>query len=357
MRLHDGFEVYWRSPGASQVGLDPRCSVLLEELSDGEQRVLEALGREIDRAALLTLANAHSVRTVDVDAMLERLRTAGVLREDDEQSAGSGADPDARYWRAAEVAGIEGPGPRVDRVVQVCGVDQLGLRVAGILAQAGVGSVLLQDRSRVRPEDVGAGMFRPGDVGVNRAEVGRSVLRAADPKVRVSVPPGTRPDLVVVVEHGVVDPVPLRALMREDVAHLPVLVRELDVVVGPLVRPGLGVCLRCVDLYRCEADPRWPAVATQVAARPPAGVETSLGWSGAAVAAGQVLAVLDGRPAAVEGAGVELTAWDPVPVVRTWQVHPECGCSPAALSAPSGGSTRPARGSTRPTGSARGGHR
>jgi hypothetical protein len=327
MRIRDGFEIYWREPGASQVGLDPRCAVLLEDLSEGEQQVLEALGRDVDRAALLSLANAHSVRTAQVDVLLERLRVAGVLLE---ESTAAG-DADARYWQVAAAAGIEPPGSRLDRVIQVCGVDQLGLRIAVILAQSGVGSVLLQDRSRVRPEDVGAGLFRPGDVGVNRAEVGRAVLRASAPKVGVSVPARTRPDLVVVVDHGVVDPVPLRVLMREDVAHLPVLVRELDVVVGPLVRPGLGVCLRCVDLYRCEADPRWPAVATQVATRPPSGVETSLGWSGAALAAGQILAVLDGRPATVEGAEMALTAWDPIPVVRDWQVHPECGCSPAAL--------------------------
>ena len=34
---------------------------------------------------------------------------------------------------------------------------------------------------------------------------------------------------------------------------------------GPLVTPGRGPCLRCLDLHRCDRDPAWPALLAQLA--------------------------------------------------------------------------------------------
>ncbi|MBK5248781.1 MAG: hypothetical protein JJE50_05010 [Actinomycetales bacterium] len=328
MRLRPGFEVYWRDRGASQIGVDPRCAVRLEGLSDAEQRLLDRLPTALDGDELLVRGQELGIPEQDVTGLLERLVSARVLVA--ELPPGD-PDPDDVYWHLAAAAGQPRPAPRSAAMVEIRGVDQLGLRIACVLSQAGVGTVLLRDERLVLAEDLGAGVFRESDVGAVRERVGLAVLRSVCPLVGVSAPSGARPDLVVVVDHGVVDPVPLRILMREDVAHLPVLVRELDVVVGPLVRPGLGVCLRCVDLHRCDQDPRWPAVATQIAARPPRGVETSLAWLGAALAAHQALAMLDGRPVAVDGASLEVSASDPLPARREWAVHPECGCAPTTF--------------------------
>ena len=131
----------------------------------------------------------------------------------------------------------------------------------------------------------------------------------------------------MLVEHGVASPVRARPLVREDLAHLSVVVGDVDVTVGPLVVPGTGPCLRCLDLHRCDADPRWPAVATQVAADPPDGVESSLGPLAAALAVGQVLAHLDGRAPASRGATLQVDAVDPVPRRTPWPVHADCGCT------------------------------
>ena len=55
--------------------------------------------------------------------------------------------------------------------------------------------------------------------------------------------------------------------LRRDVPHLPSCSATPACTVGPFVRPGRGPCLRCLDLHRTDADPAWPAMATQLHAR------------------------------------------------------------------------------------------
>ena len=45
---------------------------------------------------------------------------------------------------------------------------------------------------------------------------------------------------------------------RSGVPHLVATVRGQTGIVGPLVVPGVTSCLRCADLHRRDADPRWP---------------------------------------------------------------------------------------------------
>lgn len=353
MRIRPGFEVYWRRPGESQVGVDPRCALLLADLDEAEQQLLDRLPGAVSAEELRWRGRELLLSEERISALLGRLIRAGYLIEDEETSAGH-ADPSGdgaippevlqfdastTYWHRAAVAGKHRLSDRGEAVVHVCGLGELGLRLACILAQAGVGTVSLRDRRRVRRDDVGGGLYRAGDVGSVREETALSVLRSIQPMVHTRMSAGSRPELVVLVDAGVMDPISARTLLREDIPHLPVLIRELDTLIGPMVRPGLGVCLRCLDLHRCEKDPRWPAIATQVASRPLPGVETSQAWLAAAFAAHQVLAVVDGRPTVLEGTSAEISGWDPVPLLRRWQPHPECGCSPATFEAPSLGTT------------------
>ena len=317
----------WRSPGVSQVALDPRCAVVIEDLDPIQQGLLEQLPRLGGEPELNAYARNLGVGRAPVRELLDRLDELGYLV----RGVPLHDAADDRYWHLAAVAGHERTERRGAATVTIRGLDQLGLRIAQILAQAGIGRVLLDDERPVSLDDLGVGSFHARDLLRPREDAAFALLRAASPMTALSAPPGTRPDLVVLVEHGVVDPVRVRPLMREDTPHLPVLVRELDVVVGPLVRPGDGPCLRCLDLHRRDQDPRWPALATQVTARPPEGVETSLAWFGAALAAHQVLAVADGRGVLVAGSSLEVSATYPLPRYREWSVHADCGCTALAV--------------------------
>jgi bacteriocin biosynthesis cyclodehydratase domain-containing protein len=214
-----------------------------------------------------------------------------------------------------------------------------------------VGTVLLDDPAPVTSRDLGVGGLTARDVGSGRAAAAARLLRDVAPDVRTSAGPGTRPDVVVTVEHGVADAARSRLLMAAEVPHLSVVVREADVLVGPFVRPGTSACLRCLDLHRTDADPGWPVVAAQLAAAPelrrPA-EESVLAAVGGALAAGQVLAQLDGRRPATLGACLEIALPDVVPRRREWAVHPECGCAglPGARVSPTAGRRGPAPAST-----------
>jgi hypothetical protein len=123
--------------------------------------------------------------------------------------------------------------------------------------------------------------------------------------------------------------------------HLVATVREDTGIVGPLVVPGRTGCLRCGDLHRRDADPRWPRLAAQLTAgEPPASGATVTCLFTAVVAAVQVLAFLDGgaAPAALD-ATLEVAPPDLLPRLRRWPPHPACGCrrSPGEATVPSSG--------------------
>jgi bacteriocin biosynthesis cyclodehydratase domain-containing protein len=133
----------------------------------------------------------------------------------------------------------------------------------------------------------------------------------------------------VLVRSAVADSVEAEGLQAGGVPHLSVVVRERGLVVGPLVVPGCGPCLRCLDLHRTGRDPAWPRVLAQLAGRgaPRAAEETASALLGASLAALQVLCHLDGkaRPAAL-GATLEVELPDGLTSRRPWPPHPSCGC-------------------------------
>ena len=76
------------------------------------------------------------------------------------------------------------------------------------------------------------------------------------------------PDLAVIVAGWVISPEDHGSWLRRDIPHLPVVIGDGGVTIGPLVEPGNGPCLYCVQLSRTDDDPAWPAIATQLWNRP-----------------------------------------------------------------------------------------
>ena len=138
-------------------------------------------------------------------------------------------------------------------------------------------------------------------------------------------------DLVVLADALATDPRLLRDLHTARVPHLPVRVRDGTGFVGPLVIPGVTSCLSCVDRYRTDRDPAWPAVAVQLreviacADRP-----TVLAT--AALALSQIQRVIAGvRGGAGPAPSALNTSWeidvaDDSLGARRWPRHPLCGC-------------------------------
>ncbi|GEN80657.1 thiamin biosynthesis protein [Actinotalea fermentans] len=315
--------VLWQGPTRVRLGADPRWSVVLSDLSPSAARALATLPRGADDERSVRAAmRREEVPADEAAAVLAHLRDARLL-----VPSRAPDSPDAAAWGllADDGDGAAVLARRRAATVRVSGLGRLGATVAATLAAGGVGRLELDDDTAATRHDVAPGMAL-GDVGGPRAAAVARALHDVAPGTQTA-PVGGPVDLVVLIEHHVADPSRHRPLVTDAVPHLSVVVREASVLVGPLVRPGHTPCLRCLDLHRTDADPDWPALATQLAARRADGVETVLSAVGGALAAAQALAVLDGRTAAVEGGTLEVPLPDAVPRLARWGTHPACGCA------------------------------
>jgi hypothetical protein len=114
------------------------------------------------------------------------------------------------------------------------------------------------------------------------------------------------PDLLLVVSCGEPARSVFTAAAQQSVSHLPVVLDDDRVRVGPLVRPGLTPCLGCLDLTRADWDPAWPVLLHQLG-RPghlaaPAVVDPVVLHVAAAEVAAEVRALAAGRPPGRRGA-------------------------------------------------------
>lgn len=145
-----------------------------------------------------------------------------------------------------------------------------------------------------------------------------------------------RADLAVIAAAWVIPPPRYLPWLRSDVPHLAVVFDESGTRVGPLVEPGTGPCLRCLDLARRDADVAWPVIAAQLAGRAAAGLTARVAHDAAALAA----SVLDDRISRgvpdLAAASITLPRFGDEPRRRLHPPHPGCGCR-----APGGSATAP----------------
>ena len=156
------------------------------------------------------------------------------------------------------------------------------------------------------------------------AEV-RSGLGWDDPFVEVA-------SAAVIVAGFAVPPERHRRWLQRDIPHLPVVFGDDEVRIGPFVRPGTGPCLVCVDLTRADEDADWPAMASQLFARPPRRESPLVASLSASAAAHALLGALAGEASdggdRADGSATSISV-DYATGRRTervWPVHPGCGC-------------------------------
>jgi hypothetical protein len=129
---------------------------------------------------------------------------------------------------------------------------------------------------------------------------------------------GDRCDLAILVSDFVVSPVDVQPWLGRDIAHVTVVFGESSVTVGPLVRPGITPCVRCVELHRVDDDPAWGAIAPQVWGKVAAANSGTL----ATHAAAETLRVFSGGPAQ----SVRIDARTLARTATSHSPHPDCGC-------------------------------
>jgi hypothetical protein len=318
MYLRVGTEMTWRSVDEVQIGTDPRWATRIGPLSAPERAALERLrsGDNVDLRRHRSLESA--------------LRQAGAILP----GRPSGPEFDSPSRRAWSVMRADGRGDhqvnsRSSAILEISRLGRTGLAIALTAATAGIGWVTSADTSAVRECDTGLGGFRLRDVGRSRTSATAQALTNSRPGTRFAGAIPDQPTVSVFVGDHLADPAWYRFTAAAGTPHFPVVFGEASVEVGPVVMPGVGPCLHCVDSYRLDADPAWAWVGTQLGSRPDPGEEPSLAAGAASLAVAFALGVVDGR--ARTGVSVLLQLGEPVPLIHTWTTHPDCPVCPDGL--------------------------
>ncbi|WP_068397640.1 hypothetical protein [Kribbia dieselivorans] len=267
-----------RADGAVQLGLDTPDALVIEGVTDAEHGWLELMDGTRDRTTLLSAAGAQGITAGRALTLLDLLEEHGLL---------------THPWPGTEPRGRAGAHVLID------GAGAAAAMLADVLRHAGVGHV-----------DHG-----PGSADAHLAATSRL------------------PHLVVLTDTGPVPPDRARPWRDRDVAHLPVALRSAQAIVGPVVVPGVGPCLECVEWARTDLDPSWPWLRAQVS---PTGIgpavrvqgDTALRSLVTGLSAMAVLTQLDrGDPTnglVAVGSAVQIRLPGPEIERLDWAAHPSC---------------------------------
>lgn len=355
VQLRPGLRCVWRGPQTLQIGLTPGRAAVLDGVTPDDALLIDALHTAGVDLAELDAGNIppgaergrELLRLLHREGVLLTSRTgrAALARLGEAREA---LASDAAAWALAAPGGGDGwdvVAARTDAVVVVQGHGRTASAVSACLAAAGV-DVQVTTQGLVRPEEVSPMGPRRREVGKPRAQVARAAvdrLRRIPRPDQAGDPRGA--DVVVLVDHLVADAIAADAFHASRTPHLSVVIRETDIVVGPLVRPGRAPCLHCLDLHRSDRDPKWAHVLAQLLAGGRNGLVTAqalpedaaLSAIAGSLAALQVLAEIDARPTpAALGATLEVELPDGLVCHRPWPGHPSCGCAALPTRLPDG---------------------
>lgn len=133
-------------------------------------------------------------------------------------------------------------------------------------------------------------------------------------------------DLAVIVANFTIPPYRYSRWLNRDIPHLPVTFSDRHVQLGPLVEPGDGPCLYCLDQCRTDADPAWPAIASQLLSRTAASHRPMAAADAAVRAVRMVLARLIGGSRQYRATSIRIDATSGAVTAWPHRPHEGCGC-------------------------------
>lgn len=349
--LLPGLRRLWRDERTVQLGTDPSAAIVLELHRPELARLLDLMDGSHTLRALIAAAESLGLDDADVLDLLHALRSAGlVVGAHALLPAGLPRPVHARLAVEAAAIGLRLRAAEQHRTpadvlrrrtaarVLVAGEGPLVAPLATALAAAGVGHVDPVVDGRATHADVCVGGLGWDDVAASRAIATATAIARFAPGVDVSSVRSDNVDFVVRVGDRHPAALARRAVRLHTLPRLDVTVRLGTVLVGPLVRPAGSPCRLCLDLHRRDRDPAWPMLAAQLATAPPGAGEPcalTTAMAGAAFAADEVLAFIDGAPVRTEAAIVEIPRAGEFRR-REWTTHPRCDCRRRRRHGPSG---------------------
>jgi bacteriocin biosynthesis cyclodehydratase domain-containing protein len=347
----------WRERQTVQFGVTPAHAVMVGPVDTATGALLELLDGTRGLPLLRAEARAAGLPEKQVDLLVERLTSAGLI--DDPTAGGSAAD--ALRKRAGALdrlrpdlaslslihpepgGGIRCLAARRAMRVQVRGAGRVGATVAAVLSASGVGRVEVLDGGHAEPWDVAPGGLPAQAVGERRDTAARQLVRRSAPDrppraaESAATSGGGEPGLSLVVvapRDGLAayapDPAAAERWISTGTPHLYAGVVEATGVVGPLVLPGGTGCAGCLELGRAERDPGRARLLAQWRSGRRGAVpacDIALATAVAGMTAAHALSFLDGElPAST---GVRWEASLPLLDWRSERITPhlDCACS------------------------------
>ncbi len=295
--FRSGVTVIKMGPGMVQIGTHPDRSVLLTGTTLQDEQWLQRISYSRKPISIAKLGHRRR-------QLIRQLREHNLLRS-------------------------PAPNPVEQLRVRIVGLGRTGIALARTLRDSGVRYLDLRDRRPIG-WDV-EHLFPPSKAGLDRA----TTLQREMAEQKIFVAKQSRPDIVITENQWVVPHHQAGRLLSHDVPHLPIVVDDGGVQVGPLSWPGNTLCYLCVDLQRTEHLPNWPYLHQQLLSAPPVVVRP-----GAATAAAGTAALIVESFAEMLRPGTETnppptSSWvlgrswhigaGSTQTVR-WEPHPNCLC-------------------------------
>jgi bacteriocin biosynthesis cyclodehydratase domain-containing protein len=307
--LLPGLRPLWRDRHTVQLGTDPEQAMVLEFPHPAAAKLLELLDGSRTERAITDEMGRIGMPAADVHEILTAMIEAGlVVAAHTLMPSALPADQRKRIGREATALALR--------------FRERPASPATILRRRYAARVIIADDGPF------ARLLAPALLEAGVGKVGR-VTEAGGAATSVASGQSTpiRADDAFVVQVGRMTRIAIRG-SRQRNPHLAIGVRDGVAIVGPLVPPTGGPCLRCLDLHRADRDPAWPRLAAQLAdkhAEPtPCTAATLL--TAAGFAAAEVLTYLDGGLPSTIGTTVEINGALPWRR-RTWTPHARCDCT------------------------------
>ena len=310
MRLINGSVMLLRSGGQAQFGTGGRNGFVVKGLSPVHIAILKWLFEKQN------WYNSHLERRFpenkkEIKEILQILADGGLATKHQV--------PDGDCACAFHLYGSDAPiKTRKQALVGISGLGPLGITLIRKLVACGITSLILRDQATVKTRDLC--VYKDEYLGAVRQDVAPLVLGVNQQLPNKAV------TIEVAISSYLTNPAWAKACINSGVPHLPIIKRETEIEVGPLFIPGRTCCLHCQHLAKRDADPEWPRIAAQLACADPVMADTSLAEYASAFAVREILNYLSGLPLSLTGASWIFNLADPLPQLRQWQPHPQCGC-------------------------------